>query len=518
MLSDSLWIQFLMNILAGSIAGGVTNAVAVWMLFHPHEPRAGLHGAIPKNKARLARSIGRTVGERLLTPADLTAELSRSGLRETFDSRVEEVVLGLLETERGAIRDLLPPAVLEEIERSIGNVGDSAGDAFIRFVEDEEFDAITLRFISRARVELSGRPVGDLLTAERRVRITSSASRWAAEISASPQLEQGVREYLERSLGRLLESDAPLLDNVPAALVETLERAIDEYLPMAVAKLGEFLAEPTARDRLRGTLHDIFQRFVDDLRFHERVIAKLVVTERTFDKALASIERDGVEQIASLLEDPVVRDEISRTIHEAVLAYLRRPVREIVGSSTDPERAGRIVEAAADYTLGVIRSERTHEFMVSKLNDVLAGAESRTWGELLSAFSDETVAGWIREAARSPRTATLVAEATRGALRGALDRPIGRPGRWLPSEAPARLASTIAPALWDWLYNQVPALVQRLDIEQMVERKVLGFSTHRIEEIIRSVTQKELNLIVNLGYVLGAVIGVLTFTISRLFA
>ena len=59
----------------GAISGGITNAVAVWMLFHPHEPfRAGpftLHGAIPKNKARLARSVGRVVGERLLTAEDL---------------------------------------------------------------------------------------------------------------------------------------------------------------------------------------------------------------------------------------------------------------------------------------------------------------------------------------------------------------------------------------------------------------------------------------------------------------
>ena len=50
----------------------------------------------------------------------------------------------------------------------------------------------------------------------------------------------------------------------------------------------------------------------------------------------------------------------------------------------------------------------------------------------------------------------------------------------------------------------------------MVERKVLGFSTARIEEIIRAVTQKELNLIVNLGYVLGAVIGVLSFVGTQL--
>jgi uncharacterized membrane protein YheB (UPF0754 family) len=41
----------------------------------------------------------------------------------------------------------------------------------------------------------------------------------------------------------------------------------------------------------------------------------------------------------------------------------------------------------------------------------------------------------------------------------------------------------------------------------MVERKVLGFSTQRVEEIVRGVTQRELNLIVQLGYVLGAAIG-----------
>jgi uncharacterized membrane protein YheB (UPF0754 family) len=50
----------------------------------------------------------------------------------------------------------------------------------------------------------------------------------------------------------------------------------------------------------------------------------------------------------------------------------------------------------------------------------------------------------------------------------------------------------------------------------MVERKVLGFSTQRIEEIIRGVTERELRMIVRLGYLLGAVIGVATFAVSRL--
>jgi uncharacterized membrane protein YheB (UPF0754 family) len=72
------------------------------------------------------------------------------------------------------------------------------------------------------------------------------------------------------------------------------------------------------------------------------------------------------------------------------------------------------------------------------------------------------------------------------------------------------------PAVWELMERELPKLVEQLDIPAIVERKVLGFSTARIEEIIRGVTQRELTMIVNLGYVLGAVIGVLSFAGRRL--
>ena len=34
-----LVIQALVTIGVGAISGGITNAVAIWMLFHPYEPR-----------------------------------------------------------------------------------------------------------------------------------------------------------------------------------------------------------------------------------------------------------------------------------------------------------------------------------------------------------------------------------------------------------------------------------------------------------------------------------------------
>ena len=94
-------IQGLVTVAVGAVSGGITNAVAIWMLFHPYESRGlgpfRIHGAIPKNKARLARSIGRTVGERLLTPEDLAQRLGAPAVREAFDRAMGDVLDALLE-------------------------------------------------------------------------------------------------------------------------------------------------------------------------------------------------------------------------------------------------------------------------------------------------------------------------------------------------------------------------------------------------------------------------------------
>ncbi|MEA2762872.1 MAG: hypothetical protein QOD47_2156 [Gemmatimonadaceae bacterium] len=308
------WIQFGIHVFVGTMAGGLSDTVAVWMLFNPKKKRFGFQGAIPKNQARLAKSLGRTVGERLLTPGDLQTELARPELLAAFQSRVEDVITNMLTS-----RD-------------------------------------------------------------------------------------------------------PLIDKVPPAVVTALEGATTAYLPVAMTKLGAFLGQPTTRVKLRGALHSMFNRFVDDMRFHERIFAKLMMTEKKFDSVLDAIETDGVEQVVGLLEEPEIRDEISKAIHDAILSYLQKPISDILGN----------LEAKND------------------------------------------------------------------------------------PEAPRRLAASAAPVIWEWIHDQLPELIKKLDVQAMVERKVMAFSVERVEEILRNVIQNELNLIITTGYVLGGLIGVCTFGLQKL--
>ena len=193
------------------------------------------------------------------------------------------------------------------------------------------------------------------------------------------------------------------------------------YLPVAMTKLGSFLGQPTTRVKLRNALHTMFNRFVDDMRFHERIFAKLMMTEKKFEAVLDAIETDGVEQVVGLLEEPEIRDEISKAIHDAILVYLQKPISDILGD----------VEAKKD------------------------------------------------------------------------------------PDAPKRLAAQAAPIIWEWIQDQLPELIKKLDVQAMVERKVMAFSVDRVEEILRNVIQNELNLIITTGYVLGGLIGVCTFLLQK---
>jgi uncharacterized membrane protein YheB (UPF0754 family) len=244
------WIQFAVQVAIGTIAGGFSDTVAVWMLFRPRQKRFGFQGAIPKNQPRLARSIGRTVGERLLTPHDLMEEIARSGLRDALERQLSLLLTDALDREHGSLATIIPSELL-------------------------------------------------------------------------PSVEQAIQDFLTR--------------------------------------------------------------FVNDLPFRERMVARLVLTDRTVEK---------------------------------------------------------IVEA--------------------------------------------------------------------------LDRPIGRPGRWLPPDTAERLAHALTPALWSWVEQHIPALVERFEVQDMVERKVLAFSPDRIEDLIRGVIDRELRLIIRTGYLLGGLIAIVLFGITKL--
>ncbi|MFC1662416.1 DUF445 family protein, partial [Gemmatimonadota bacterium] len=159
------------------------------------------------------------------------------------------------------------------------------------------------------------------------------------------------------------------------------------------------------------------------------------------------------------------------------------------------------------WAVGVARDPATRGFLLEKLEGALDRAGERTWGEVLERMPPETLSRWIVSTTRSEAAQALFRGAAERMVDTLLDRPIGRPSRWLPPEAPKRIEQAISDPLWSWMQTQVPDVVQRINVAGRVEEKVLNYPTAKMEELVKRVTDRELRLIVRLGYVLGAFIG-----------
>ena len=292
-----------------------------------------------------------------------------------------------------------------------------------------------------------------------------------------------------------------------------MEKAIAGYLPLAARRLGRLLEDDTARARFESTLHDLLHRFLKDLKFHQRVVARLVMTEDTVDKVLDTIEAEGAERLSEILRDSAVQEAMGRGINQAIVDFLRRPVTDVLGEPDDPS----VIESRttlADWIVGMARDPGTREFLVEKLHEGLDKAGDRTWGEVLERIPSERISETLVSAARSEAARAALDDGIRKLARGLLDRPIGTPARWLPENGAARIEAALGDPIWAWLETQVPTVVAQIDVSGRVEEKVLSFPVSRMEEIVKNVTHRELKLIVRLGYMLGAVIGVVLFLLE----
>jgi len=510
--SDQI-IQALMTVAFGALAGGLTNSVAIWMLFHPYEPPRFLgrtigffQGAIPKNQARLAAAVGKTVGTRLLTEEDLTRTFADQEFRGAFDDRLSHFLETVLERERGSIRELLPPGVVAELESILDEVVELglsrfqdylASDSFVTFVDERArniFDAV------------GDEPVSGLLTPAREAALEEAVQEWLQGAVESEGFQSTVEDYVGRATVSLLEPGKTFEEVLPLGLVGSLEKAISSYLPLALQRLGRLLEDPKARARFERTLHELFHRFLRDLNFYQRVVARLIVTEETVDRVLDTIEAEGAERLSAMLREEAIQDAMARGVNDAIVDFLRRPVSSVLGKPED-DSVREAQTTLAGWAVGVARDPATRGFLVEKLNAALDKAGARTWSEVLERVPPETLSRWLVSAARSEAAGNLFKRAAERAVDGLLDHPIGTPARWLPPEAPRRIEEAIGDPLWAWLQTQVPDVVRRINVAGRVEDKVLNYPTPQMEELVKRVTDRELKLIVRLGYVLGAVVG-----------
>jgi uncharacterized membrane protein YheB (UPF0754 family) len=511
--------QWLLPIMIGVVAGFTTNAVAIWMLFHPYRPvylgpvRVLPMGAVPKEIDRIARRIGETVGKELLTPDDIARTLSSDSFRGRFDDVLRVALHDVLNREWGPLQELVAEDQAEQIQEVMDRVVDKLRELLETYLHSPEWEARVRRSARSLTSELREEPLSVVLTPALRADLSHAAHDLWEGVRESAEFQRVIGEAIDRGINNLLVSEKPLRSYVPGGAVNLGEAFVAQYLPLLLERLGEVLEDPGTRAQLQATLRRFVDRFLEEQKTWKRLVGRMVITERTLEQSITAIEQGGVEEISAMLREPVVQVRVAQAVNDGLEELLNRPLRDLVGD-VSPERAERLRNAVVDRILYVFRHATTEQVVLGRLDRFLAAAEGMRVGELLDligparsrAMADRG-ADWLVDALRGERASEVLNRALSRQSTWLTSVRIGRIGQYLPPHFERRAEALLFDPLWSFIQARVPVAVAGLPVAKMVEDKLKSYPVQMVEALIWRVSRNELVLIIYLGGFLGALVG-----------
>lgn len=260
-------ISMLAGPLVGAVIGYCTNYIAVKMLFRPLKPiKLGNYtlpftpGIIPKGKERLAKALGRAVGDTLLTKEDMqNALLSEEVKKQASDSIAEAVLMA------PSIKELTVPLVEEEKYMEIRGI-------VLCQLENKILDAI------------KEADLGNIVVSEGTKAIKTKLGGGLFGMFMSDDLIASVAEPLRENIERYIEEKAPVL------VEEMVEK---EAVGIEDVPIGQAVADKLEREQLCQTAEKAYTLLVENQlgSILEKLDVAGVVEQKINDMDVLEVEK-----------------------------------------------------------------------------------------------------------------------------------------------------------------------------------------------------------------------------------
>ncbi|MDR1287416.1 MAG: DUF445 family protein [Treponema sp.] len=451
----------------GGCIGFITNVIAIKMLFRPlDEVRIfGVRlpftpGILPRQRRRLAVSIGAMVERELFTPAVVEDRLKNAGVREGVKKSVALYTEELLSLPAAGFLDGAA----------------AAGEAFLPFFRNFTASpyftglleiALAAAFENRETGRLRKKSVNEILG--------------LAEGDSS--LEDALAGLLSRNAERIVRALAPW--------------ARGAY-PFAVKSFMKFLCRPEIHRELEDRGRVFLLKVILKLNVFQRFFISAAQYDKTLDGRMGEIIDDLAAQLEDTLEADGVKQGILSGCERSLAAFLSDPVSS---------------RAAARFLSGIIRTrlERPLGELLDFIADIFpgngekdpAGKAARVLARLFFPGENAPRLRADTGAGVPPFTAVFagkVRERFGQAELGSLFGIDGTEKDALDSFAAAKIVS--------FVQGRMAGILKTVDVKTMVSERVDSLEMEKVEGIILDVMARELKWIDVFGGILGFLIGI----------
>lgn len=313
------WI-LLVNIAVGSVIGGVTNELAIRMLFKPVKPWyigkwkvPFTPGLIPRRRDDIAIQMGRLVEEHLLTTEGIKRALNQSGLESTLTGWMNTIARDWMTDERSLRQALL--TVMPQLFQEDGTWSEG-----VRAPIEAKWGT----FVEQVLAQYEEKKLRELVTDNGRERLDAALG------SVSELLLKRFREYLHSPEGQ-----------------QTLQNMVRGLLGGGGGMFGGLVGMFLGDDKILGKILPYLDELLQSRELSERVHYFLhkeadKLLDKNVGEVVAWIGRDQVDDWAWKLFAKL--EEQSLRIVDEPLSRLTAPISGTVTTELVPRLAKWMVD------------------------------------------------------------------------------------------------------------------------------------------------------------------------------
>lgn len=267
-------------------------------------------------------------------------------------------------------------------------------------------------------------------------------------------------------------------------------------------------------------------RFLRSERTPRQLLSDLNITvaaddlhTKTASLLKTQLEKQSEKELGSLLPDELKQrteaaaDKAASHIQQMLVTYVdsydgRRKIQDLVqsflqgrgflgsmlSSFMDPSSAVDKIQPVIIESVGAEGTRRwLHQLLADELNKLM----NKKVGEVTESIGQDTLDEVIQQVVRKSIPFDEM-----------LDTPIQVYMKDLQDDVIEKKLTRLVGQVLQRLSEQIPVIMEQLELAKMVEKEVSGFPLERVEELVLAISNKEFKLITYLGFLLGGIIGI----------
>lgn len=498
---------------AGAVIGYFTNWLAIKMLFRPHKQLymgkikvPFTPGLIPKEKERIALSLGDTVGNYILTQDVMLDYLNKPGVVSSLSSSldkgfnslkcsyltVDEAITNILGQDKDSFIDTAKAGALTTLESFLLKPS----------LKNDVNDIIYNKAYTLLSTNIKDLPADKLL------EVVKTAVKSCTKDIAQKGI---VRNVIEKSLWELLlnlkDDERKLCTIASYSSVQEAKDYLAIKTPAIVNALISLTENPEVEKLIKAKIIGIIQSFAGPF------MGMFINADDIYVRL--------IESLTVYINDPENMPEIEHAVSLIVDKAMDMTVGEVCGVITGEMREATINKGVG-FIIDELTKSETIDGLINKLSSYLA---ERGESSILDIFNTidsnadknlKTLISSITNSMFSKATVSFITEVINNQTNRLLQQKVA----YLAQKVKENTFESFKKSIFS-LYNYslktiAPKVLTAFNIPKIVEERINSFSIQYTEELILAIVNKELQAITAVGGVLGFIIGLLPVLIELL--